>query len=88
LKISITDGHQTKVLFSKAIDELADQYPPTLVSPTIVFDRGDVYMTGWQTSTFDISQFHGKTATIIIETGDIGDSYYDSATLLDEITIY
>lgn len=88
LKISITDGHQTKVLFSKAIDELADQYPPTQVSPTIVFDRGDVYMTGWQTSTFDISQFHGKTATIIIETGDIGDSYYDSATLLDEITIY
>ena len=88
LKISITDGSQTKVLFNKAIDDLADQYSLTQVSPTIVFDRGDVYMTGWQTSTFDISQYHGKTVTLIIETGDIGDSIYDSATLLDEISIY
>ena len=88
LKISITDGSQTKVLFNKAIDDLADQYSLSQVSPTIVFDRGDVYMTGWQTSTFDISQYHGKTVTLIIETGDIGDSIYDSATLLDEISIY
>lgn len=88
LKISITDGSQTKVLFNKAIDELADQYSLSHVSPTIVFDRGDVYMTGWQTSTFDISHYHGKTVTLIIETGDIGDSIYDSATLLDEISIY
>ena len=88
LNISITDGSQTKMLFSKTIDDFANQYTLTQVSPTIVFDRGDVYMTGWQTSTFDISQFHGKTVTLIIETGDIGDSIYDSATLLDEITIY
>ena len=88
LKISISDGQSTKVLFYNAIDDFSNQYTLTKVSPTIVFDRGDVYMTGWHTSTFDISQYHGKTVKLIIETGDIGDSIYDSATLLDEILIY
>ncbi len=88
LKISITEGNSTETLFYKAIDNFAQQYNLTLVSPTIVFDRGGVYMTGWQTSSFDISKYKGKTITLSIATGDIGDSIYDSATLLDEIRIY
>jgi len=88
LKISITEGNNTEVIFYKAIDHFAQQYNLTFVSPAIVFDRGDVYMTGWQTSSFDISKYKGKTITLSIETGDIGDSIYDSATLLDEIKVY
>jgi len=87
LKITISDGTTTTTLFSEAIDGFASQYNLVRVSPTIVFDRGGVYMTGWQTSTFDISQYKGKTVTLTIETGDIGDSIYDSATLLDDITL-
>ena len=88
LKITITDGQNSTVLMSMAIDQFASNYSLSRVSPTIVFDRGDVYMTGWQTTTFDISQYKGKTVTLTIETGDIGDSIFDSATLLDEISIY
>lgn len=88
LKITIKDGSDTEVLFVKAIDNFASQYSLFEVSPKIVFDRGDVYMTGWQTSTFNISKYQGKTITLIIESGDIGDSIYDSATLLDEIKTY
>jgi len=85
LKISITDGENTDVLFSKAIDDFADEYSLQYVSPSIVFDMGDAYMTGWQTSTFDIRKYKGKTVTLYIESGDVGDSVFDSATLLDEI---
>lgn len=88
LKITISDGQNSTVLMSMAIDGFADNYTLVRVSPTIVFDRGDVYMTGWQTSTFDISQYMGKNVTLTIETGDIGDSIFDSATLLDDISIY
>lgn len=88
LKITIKDGSNTEVIFAKAIDNFASQYSLPKVSPGIVFDKGDVYMTGWQTSTFNISKYKGKTITLIIESGDIGDSIYDSATLLDEIKIY
>lgn len=88
LRISIKEGGTTNVLFNKAIDQFASQYSLVKVSPSIVFDQGDVYMTGWQYSTFDISSYQGKTITLSIETGDIGDSVYDSATLLDEITTH
>ncbi|MBR4829541.1 MAG: hypothetical protein IKZ92_07055 [Muribaculaceae bacterium] len=88
LHITISDGINSTVLFSMAIDDFAATYSLVKVSPTIVFDRGDVYMTGWQTSTFDISQYKGKIVTLTIETGDIGDSIFDSVTLLDEISIY
>lgn len=88
LKISITENDNTEVVFYKAIDSFAQQYNLSLVSPTIVFDQGGVYMTGWQTSSFDISKYKGKTITLSIESGDIGDSIYDSATLLDEIKIH
>jgi len=88
LKITIIAGEESEVLFYKAVDDFAAEYDLIYVSPTIVFDRGDVYMTGWMTSTFDISKYQGMTVTLLIESGDVGDSIYDSATLLDEISVY
>ncbi len=88
LRITIIDGDNSEVIFYKTVDDFAAEYSLVSVSPTIVFDRGGVYMTGWMTSTFNISKYQGKTVTLLIESGDVGDSIYDSATLLDEISIY
>lgn len=88
LRITIIDENASDVIFNMTVDDFAAQYSLIPVSPTIVFDRGGVYMTGWMTSTFDISAYQGKTVTLLIESGDVGDSIYDSATLLDEISVY
>lgn len=95
-KISIKDenGNET-LLFSKTIDGIAAMFGATKensgnlvkVSPGIVFDRGDAYMTDWNTSTFDVSAFKGKRVTLTLAAGDVGDSIYDTAILLDEISI-
>lgn len=92
-----TDEGAENVLISKTIDGIAAQFgatkePPNpgnliKVSPEIVFDRGDVYMTSWQTSTFDITAYRGKRITLILSAGDVGDSIYDTAILLDDISI-
>lgn len=98
-----SDGSED-ILYSKTIDEIAVDFgaqefngnegevpqPGDLVfvSPGIVFDRGDVYMTDWQTITFDVSQYHGQRITLILAAGDVGDSIFDTAIVLDEISIY
>jgi hypothetical protein len=45
-------------------------------------------MTDWQTITFDVSAYQGKRITLILAAGDVGDSIYDTAIILDEISIY
>jgi hypothetical protein len=94
--IRTSDGVEN-VLMNKTIDGLAAEfgasYPPPIagnlipVSPEIVFDQGDVYMTDWQTSTFDVTAYQGKRVTLILTANDIGDSIYDTAILLDDIAI-
>ena len=44
-------------------------------------------MTDWQTSTFDVTAYRGKRITLILAAGDVGDSIYDTAILLDDISI-
>jgi hypothetical protein len=97
--IRTSDGVE-HILMNKTIDGIAadfgasnpDPGPPIpgnliSVSPEIVFDEGDVYMTDWQTSTFDVTPYQGKRITLILTANDIGDSFYDTAILLDDITI-
>jgi len=94
--IKTEDGTEN-VLISKTIDGIASQFgatkePPNpgnliSVSPGIVFDRGGVYMTNWQTSTFDLTAYRGKRITLTLGAGDVGDSIYDTAILLDDIGI-
>ena len=94
--IKTSDGVE-HILMSKTIDQIAADFgasnPPPVagnlisVSPGIVFDRGGVYMTDWQTSTFDVTPYQGKRVTLILAAGDVGDSIYDTAILLDDITI-
>lgn len=87
IRVSIVDGGVEHQLMRINVDGFAANYTLSKVSPEIVFDRGDVYMTGWMSSSFDISPYQGKTVTLVIESGDVGDSIYDSATLLDEISV-
>lgn len=88
-KVTIIDANgNSKELFAKAIDAFAAEYDLISVSPAIVFDKNGVYKTDWQVTSFDISEFQGQTVTLKLEAGDVGDSIYDSAVLLDEITIY
>jgi hypothetical protein len=92
--IKKSDGSEVTLL-SKNIDQIAVQFGAdtnqvgqlVYVSPNISFDRGDVYMTNWQTSTFDITPYRGQTIVVILICGDVGDSIYDTAILLDEIKV-
>ncbi|MBK8552635.1 MAG: choice-of-anchor L domain-containing protein [Ignavibacteria bacterium] len=82
-------------LYSRTIDQMAAQFNATKtdpgdlisVSPNIVFDVGGVYMTNWQSSTFDVTAYRGQTIVLILICGDVGDSIYDTAILLDEIKL-
>ena len=68
-------------------DEIPEGVPGDLiaVSPDIVFDQGDVYMTGWQSESFDIKSYRGKCVTLIFRSTDVGDSIYDTAILIDDV---
>jgi len=94
--IVVTPEFGEHVLLSKSVDGVAAEYgaaypdiPGNLisVSPDIVFDVGGVYMTGWETFTFDISSYKGKCVTLVLRCSDVGDSIYDTAVLLDEISV-
>lgn len=94
IKILKPDGSSV-VLYRKTIDEIAAQFGATKkdpgqlieVSPGIVFDQGGVYMTGWDNLSFDVTAFRGQTVTLVLSAGDVGDSIYDTAILLDVISV-
>jgi hypothetical protein len=44
-------------------------------------------MTGWDMLSFDITAFRGQTVTLVLSAGDVGDSIYDTAILLDLISV-
>ena len=87
-QITIIDSSGSQhVLLYKSIDDINNEYDLALLSPSIVFDKGDVYGTGWQSSSIEIEEFAGQDVTLILASGDVGDSIYDTAILLDEIKI-
>lgn len=83
----IDDAGIEDVIFYKTIDNINDQYGVYMVSPEIVFDQGDVYGTGWLFVSFDITAYAGEGVTLVLTSGDVGDSIYDTVILLDDITI-
>lgn len=60
----------------------------TLV-PNLDFEGGDdtTYTMGWQTVSFDISQYAGTYVTLRFCIYDAGDSIYDSIALIDEVKV-
>ncbi len=85
--VIIQEGSVEHTEFSMNIDQFNAGYNLIKVSPGIVFDQGDVYMTGWQEMDIDITDYRGKNIILRILVGDVGDSAYDSVVLLDEIRV-
>jgi hypothetical protein len=86
-RVTLEHPGGTAVAFQRNIDQFNAQFPLTSVSPGIAFDVGGVYMTGWRTLTVDLKPYRGKVVTLAFAVGDVGDSVYDSAVLLDDVTV-
>ena len=96
IAIKTKDGVNNLILV-KSIDDLANEFgatkepenPGNLISvtPPIDFGNHGVYMTDWQTFTYDLNAYKDQIVTLIFAVGDVGDSAFDTAVLLDSITI-
>lgn len=55
----------------------------------IDFDGGDstVFQTGWKTATIDVSAYQGQVITLYFIVYDMGDSIYDSACVIDNVSL-
>ena len=73
------------VLQFTKVDDLCNE--GGLIHDDIAFDKGDVYRTGWRTQSVDMTAFAGSTATLTFAAGDVGDSIYDTAILVDNARI-
>lgn len=93
-EVAIDSGGGETVLFYKNIDDLCgevtqatgihfDQEPPDPNDPDETEDG--VWRTGWTTVSLDISSYAGKSVVLIFKCGDVGDSIFDTAILLDDI---
>lgn len=53
------------------------------------FAGGDstVYHTQWNRYDYDISKYRGKTIKLVFSVSDVGDSLYDTAALIDDISM-
>lgn len=71
-------------IVNEYVDSLADQVTPVANS----FDQGDVYATGWRTTTVAIPEsLRGKRVELSFYATDVGDSIYDTAVLIDRVEI-
>ncbi|MBN2171466.1 MAG: choice-of-anchor L domain-containing protein [Candidatus Krumholzibacteriota bacterium] len=90
-QVSLTPrGGVEIVLFEVQIDDLCDSVEPA----SIKFDQGPhgsdpvgVYRTGWIEVEIDVTAYAGQTVELRFAAGDIGDSIYDSAILIDAIRV-
>lgn len=83
----IADNGATMNVFRRKVDDVCGA---TFQVP-FSFDQGDAWSTGWSTESADISAFAaangGKSVTVRFSAGDVGDSIYDTAILIDDIKI-
>jgi hypothetical protein len=71
-----------------AILELCNNAVAVDLQPAdVAFDQGDVHMTKWLHSSVDITSLAGSTGTLVFAAGDVGDSYYDTVILVDDVRI-
>lgn len=78
---------------STGVNEIASQYNATslecgeliAVSPEVVFDNGDVWMTDWTHYTYDISKYAGQWVTLKFSIQNAVDRSFATAILIDSI---
>lgn len=59
----------------------------TLDNADVSFDQGGVFMTPWLQDCKEVTPFAGKRVDLKFFVTDTGDSIYDTAVLVDEVTI-
>ena len=65
------------------------EYKSPKVKPsTLSFDKGDVWTTGWMTTSMGVPDgMQGQRVRLTLQAYDVGDSIYDTAVLLDDVTL-
>jgi hypothetical protein len=82
--VDVDDPTNLATVQSDTIDSLAGGVSPV----SNVFDQGDVYATGWRTTTFTIpASLLGKRVRLTFAASDVGDSIYDTAVLIDDVKL-
>lgn len=95
-KVSFTltdENNREEVLLDLDVNKIAEDFDAdkqsggnlTHVSPDIVFDKGDVWMTGWQKTVIDISEYAGQNVTLAFSVRDAYDTQYTTAVLIDNV---
>ncbi|MFH1336345.1 MAG: choice-of-anchor L domain-containing protein, partial [Candidatus Zixiibacteriota bacterium] len=94
-QVTIDSGGSPVTLLNKRIDDLCGEvtqaegihFDQPLPEPGDTTEDG-VWMTGWTTVTINVTAYAGKPVTLTFVCGDVKDSEWDTAVLLDEIKIY
>jgi hypothetical protein len=85
--VQVVTSSGTVTLFNRIVDNLCGGTFPVPFS----FDQGDTHSYGWQSATIDISAIAtaaaGAPVRLIFSAGDVGDSIYDTAILIDKVQI-
>ena len=85
--VTLTDVDDPTVsveLLNVYVDSLASIVSPVANS----FDQGDVYATGWQSTSASIPEaLRGRHTRLSFRATDVGDSIYDTAVLIDQVEI-
>lgn len=87
------DNNNVIKLLELNVNKIASQFGATRnnggrlisISPKVVFDIGDVWMTDWQTEKMDISQYAGQNIDLEFSVRDAVDTIYTTAVLIDNI---
>lgn len=79
-----SDPANRQVVLYTFVDELCS----SVGEVSIGFDKGDVYATGWQSSSVAIEpNLLGKQVWLEFACSDVGDSIFDTAVLIDDVQI-
>lgn len=78
-----TGTESCNIALDRKVDDLCGSVTPADIS----FDQGDAYRTGWLNQAVDFTPYAGKHIRLKFYATDLGDSIYDTAILIDGITI-
>lgn len=86
-RVDVVTSSGTSTLFNVRVDDLCS----SVFKVPFSFDRGDAWSAGWRSAVLNIAAIAaanaGKSVTIRFAAGDVGDSIYDTAVLLDRIKV-
>jgi len=83
-KASILEGEEEEIIVLESINTCKWKK-----ISGIDFNGGDntTYHTGWKSINFDISKYRGRIITLKFHVWDKGDTFYDTAVLIDNVKI-